>query len=96
MALIEHRGRRSDKVYQTPVMAFVENGSICVVLNYGAGSDWVRNVLAADAATVFHQKRQYKLTAPRVLPSESSELPDGVRTIGVKGRTALLGLLTPA
>ena len=53
MAIIEHRGRRSGKVYQTPVMAFVGNGSLCVVLNYGAGSDWVRNVLAADAATVF-------------------------------------------
>lgn len=33
MAIIEHRGRRSGEVYQTPVMAFVGNGSLCVVLN---------------------------------------------------------------
>ncbi|MDT5114585.1 MAG: hypothetical protein QOE30_324 [Mycobacterium sp.] len=96
MAIIEHRGRRSGTVYQTPVMAFVGNGSLCVVLNYGAASDWVRNVLAADAATVIHQRQRYKLTAPRVLPMDSAELPDGVRSIGIGGRDALHGKLSAA
>jgi deazaflavin-dependent oxidoreductase (nitroreductase family) len=94
MAVIEHRGRKSGAVYRTPVMAFVGESSVCVVLNYGAESDWVRNVLAADAATVIHRRQHYRLSTPRVLSIESSELPDGVRAIGITGRQALRGELT--
>ncbi|WP_232006281.1 nitroreductase family deazaflavin-dependent oxidoreductase [Mycobacterium sp. 852013-50091_SCH5140682] len=47
MAVIEHVGRKSGAGYRTPVMAFVDNSAITVVLNYGAHSDWVRNVEAA-------------------------------------------------
>lgn len=43
-AVIEHCGRKSGTGYQTPVMAFVEDGRLSVVLNYGKKSDWVRNV----------------------------------------------------
>jgi hypothetical protein len=42
MAVIEHAGRKSGKSYQTPVMAFVEDGALSVVLNYGPQSDWVQ------------------------------------------------------
>ena len=65
MAVIEHAGRKSGKSYQTPVMAFVEDGALSVVLNYGAQSDWVRNVQSAGYAVVVHQGKRYKLTAPR-------------------------------
>ena len=50
MAVIEHTGRKSGKPYRTPVMAFVDNKSVRVVLNYGEHSDWVRNVRAAGTA----------------------------------------------
>jgi deazaflavin-dependent oxidoreductase (nitroreductase family) len=96
MAVIEHRGRKSGNSYQTPVMAFVEDGSVSVVLNYGAKSDWVRNVEAAGSATVVHQRKRYKLTDPRVVPIDSPELPPGVRSVGVSSRSALHGTLTLA
>lgn len=69
MAVIEHTGRKSGKPYRTPVMAFVDDRSVSVVLNYGEHSDWVRNVRAAGAAEVHHRGRRYRLTEPRIIPA---------------------------
>jgi deazaflavin-dependent oxidoreductase (nitroreductase family) len=88
-AVIEHRGRNSGKTYQTPAMAFVEDGSLAVVLNYGEQSDWVRNVVAAGTAVVLHRGKRYTLSAPRIVSLDSPELPAGVRAIGVSERRAL-------
>jgi deazaflavin-dependent oxidoreductase (nitroreductase family) len=88
-AVIEHRGRNSGKTYRTPVMAFIEDGSLSVVLNYGEQCDWVRNVLAAGSAVVVNQGMRYTLSNPRVLPLDSPELPAGVRAIDIPERRAL-------
>lgn len=96
MAVIEHVGRTSRKRYRTPVMAFVEAATISVVLNYGTGSDWLRNVQAAGSAEVVHRGRRYRLTDPRVVPIGSTELPQAVRASSTPTRSALLGTLTPA
>jgi deazaflavin-dependent oxidoreductase (nitroreductase family) len=96
MAVIEHRGRKSRKEYRTPVMAFVEDGTISVVLNYGVKSDWVRNIEAAGSAVVVHRGERYKLADLRIFPTDSPELPPGVRAIGVYSRSAVKGTLGPA
>jgi deazaflavin-dependent oxidoreductase (nitroreductase family) len=96
MAVIEHRGRKSGRGYKTPVMAFVEDGHISVVLNYGAKSDWVRNIEAAGWASVVHQGKRYRLTDLRVIGVESPELPVGIRTLGALSRRALYATMTPA
>lgn len=69
MAVIEHTGRKSGRPYRTPVMAFVDDRSVSVVLNYGEHSDWVRNVRAAGIAEVVHRGRRYRLTEPRIIPA---------------------------
>ncbi|MEU0542096.1 nitroreductase family deazaflavin-dependent oxidoreductase [Nocardia sp. NPDC005978] len=94
-ALIEHVGRKSGKTFRTPVMAFVQDGTISVLLNYGTGSDWVRNIQAAGAAELVHRGRRYRLSEPRVLPSEAPELPVQVRQAGDGSSSALYGVLTP-
>ena len=78
-AVIEHRGRRSGKSYQTPVIAFVEGDSLSVVLNYGEQSDWVRNVMAAGSAQVVNHDKRYTLSHPRVVSNDSAELPVAVQ-----------------
>jgi deazaflavin-dependent oxidoreductase (nitroreductase family) len=93
MAIIEHVGRRSGTVYRTPVMAFIDDGTITVVLNYGAQSDWVRNVEAAGAAGVTHRGKYYRLTDPRTLPLGSPELPLAVQGTRTSARSALYGRL---
>jgi deazaflavin-dependent oxidoreductase (nitroreductase family) len=94
-AIIEHRGRRSGKTYRTPVMAFVEDGQLAVVLNYGEQSDWVRNVMAAGSAVVIHRRERYTLSAPRIVPLDSAELPAGVRSIGIAERQVLHATVLP-
>lgn len=71
MAVIEHTGRKSGRSFRTPVMAFVGDGTVSVVLNYGTQSDWVRNVQAAGSAGVVHRGKHYRLTEPRILPGDS-------------------------
>lgn len=48
--VISHRGRRSGRAYTTPVNVFRTAEGYAVALTYGAESDWVKNVEAADAA----------------------------------------------
>jgi len=88
-AVIQHRGRKSGKTYRTPVMAFIEDGNLSVVLNYGGQCDSVRNVLAAGSAVVVNQGKRYALSNPRVVPLDSPELPAGVRAIDIPERRAL-------
>jgi deazaflavin-dependent oxidoreductase (nitroreductase family) len=96
MAVIEHRGRRSGKLYRTPVMAFVESGRLSVVLNYGEGSDWVRNVVAAGSANVINAGKRYRLDNPRIMSSDSLELPEGVQALSGGRHRVLHGILQPA
>ncbi|GAA3214767.1 nitroreductase family deazaflavin-dependent oxidoreductase [Actinocorallia longicatena] len=94
-ALILHTGRKSGRTYRTPVMAFVQDGELVVMLNYGTESDWVRNIQAARTANVVHRGDRYRLADPRVLPADSPELPAKVRAAGTPGRSVLHGTLTP-
>ena len=96
MAVIEHRGRRSGGVYRTPIMAFVEGGKLTVVLNYGEGSDWVRNVLVAGSADVTSAGKRYHLDNPRIMSSDSNELPEGVQALRGGRHRVLHASLQPA
>ncbi|WP_439032921.1 nitroreductase family deazaflavin-dependent oxidoreductase [Gordonia terrae] len=93
MAVVEHVGRRSGRRYRTPVMVFVSGTTLRVVLNYGARSDWVRNVLAAQGAGVRHRGRRYRLIRPRVQPIAASGVPLSVRSDD--NRFVLRGTLEP-
>jgi deazaflavin-dependent oxidoreductase (nitroreductase family) len=65
-AIICHRGRRSGRLYRTPVIAFERERMLAVVILYGERSDWVQNVLAGPAQVV-RAGRTYELIAPRVV-----------------------------
>lgn len=93
MAVIEHRGRRSGRSYRTPVMAFVNDGLIWVVLNYGVNSDWVRNVLAVGNAEVTHRGKRFTLTDPEIVPVDAARLPPHIRSVGAPSRRVLCAVL---
>ncbi|RFU40001.1 nitroreductase family deazaflavin-dependent oxidoreductase [Actinomadura logoneensis] len=82
-AVIVHRGRTSGREYRTPVLAFRHGGELVVGLPYGAGSDWVRNVLAAGEAGVERLGRLRRLENPRVLDADTppAELPGVARRL---------------
>jgi deazaflavin-dependent oxidoreductase (nitroreductase family) len=66
-AVIVHVGRRSGRVYRTPVLAVRRGEELWVHLFYGAGSDWVRNLLAAGGGSVVRGGRTYRLSDVRVV-----------------------------
>lgn len=51
-ALLHHVGRRSGKVYVTPLTAHRSEDTIIVGLPYGTGVDWLRNLQAAGQGVV--------------------------------------------
>ena len=46
-AIVVHRGRKSGRIYRTPVNAFGIDDGFVIALTYGPDRDWVKNVLAA-------------------------------------------------
>lgn len=80
-----HRGRRSGRLYRTPVMAFVHGRTLAAVVLYGERSDWVRNVLAGGGQVV-RAGRTYELVSPRVVDSRDA--------VGISAAARVLGRLS--
>jgi deazaflavin-dependent oxidoreductase (nitroreductase family) len=83
-AIIVHRGRRSGRLYRTPVNAYRRGQVLAVVMLYGEESDWVRNLLAAGGGEVVRGGRTYELMRPRVVDAgdAAAELPAAARALG--------------
>jgi len=63
--ILTHIGRKSGKVYRTPINGFrVRNGFI-IALTYGSESEWVKNVLAAGGCELKTRGKEYQLFAPK-------------------------------
>src|SRR5688572_30555725 len=60
-SIIRHRGRRSGRAYATPVGAVPIDDGFVITLPYGTRAHWVRNVLAAGAATLVSEGRSYEV-----------------------------------
>jgi deazaflavin-dependent oxidoreductase (nitroreductase family) len=68
--VVVHTGRKSNRVYRTPVNIFPRPGGYVIALTYGPDSDWVRNVLASGGATLETRGRTLRLTRPRLVHDE--------------------------
>ena len=69
-AIVHHRGRRSGRVYSTPVNAFRDGDDYLIALTYGADADWVKNVLAAGGCEIVTRGRRVALTQPRIVTDQ--------------------------
>ncbi|MGO4617221.1 nitroreductase family deazaflavin-dependent oxidoreductase [Nocardia sp. 2YAB30] len=79
-AVVIHRGRKSGRVFRTPLWAFRREGGYVIALTYGPESDWVRNVLAAGGCQLEAGRRRYEVDTPRVYRDESaSDMPPFIR-----------------
>jgi deazaflavin-dependent oxidoreductase (nitroreductase family) len=81
-AVVSHVGRRSGRVYRTPVNLFRDGDRYVISLIYGSDSQWVRNVLAAGAVDIETRGRRVHLVAPEVVrDAERSLVPEPIRPI---------------
>ena len=51
-AIVHHRGRRSGRMYRTPVMAFPTETGYVFALTYGRDVDWVKNLMTSDGGSL--------------------------------------------
>jgi deazaflavin-dependent oxidoreductase (nitroreductase family) len=71
MGIIIHRGRRSGRLYQTPVNVFSVKDGYVFALTYGPDTDWVKNVLAAGGCELRTRGHATRLTSPRLYHDQS-------------------------
>lgn len=64
--VVLHHGRRSGRLYRTPVNVFPDEGGFWVALTYGRDVDWVKNVLAAGGCRILHLARRIDFVRPRL------------------------------
>jgi deazaflavin-dependent oxidoreductase (nitroreductase family) len=64
--IISRVGRKTGRVYRTPVNAFRTNDGYILALTYGSESDWVKNVLAAGSCELQTRRRRVRLSDPRI------------------------------
>src|SRR5919198_236048 len=50
--LVRHRGRRSGRVYATPVAVLRTDDGFLIPLPFGEGTDWARNLLSAGGGVL--------------------------------------------
>ena len=70
MAVVIHRGRRSGKRYETPVLIFANDKRVTLALTYGADVDWLKNVRASNGCRLVRRGREREATNPRMLSTE--------------------------
>lgn len=86
---LRHVGRRSGRVYLTPLEALPIGDAFVIPMTYGLRADWARNTLAAGGATLLREGQTLPLTRPRVvrLRDVDAALPIverlGLRALGV-------------
>jgi deazaflavin-dependent oxidoreductase (nitroreductase family) len=68
-SLVEHRGRRSGTNYRTPVTAFHIPDGFAVLLPYGEGRDWVKNLQSAGDGRIIMSGNVFQVSDPRIVPT---------------------------
>jgi deazaflavin-dependent oxidoreductase (nitroreductase family) len=67
LGILTHVGRRSGKVFRTPVNVFRAPNGFIVALTYSSQSEWVKNVLAAGGCELKNRGKKYQLSTPNVV-----------------------------
>jgi deazaflavin-dependent oxidoreductase (nitroreductase family) len=80
--IVTHRGRRSGRVYRTPVNVFRHGDDYLFFLTYGSDAQWVKNVLAAGSCSMETRGRVVELVEPELITDpELRPAPPHVRFV---------------
>jgi deazaflavin-dependent oxidoreductase (nitroreductase family) len=80
--ILTHVGRKSGKVYRTPINVFRASNGFIIALTYSGESEWVKNVLAAGGCELRTRGKKYQLSAPKVVPDPTRKrFPFPVRLV---------------
>src|SRR5262245_43080300 len=62
--ILTHVGRKSGKVYRTPINVFRAPNGFLIALTYSSQCEWVKNVLAAGSCELRTHGRKHEFSAP--------------------------------
>jgi len=65
--ILEHVGRKSGRVYRTPLTVFNTHEGVAILLSYGPDRDWLKNITAAGGGRLKRHGRTFAVTDPRVV-----------------------------
>jgi deazaflavin-dependent oxidoreductase (nitroreductase family) len=83
-SLIRHVGRKTGRVYETPVILARLGDDFVAELTYGPDVAWYRNVVAAGHCTVIHHGDEYQID--RIEPLDPAT---GLRAFGFPAEVVL-------
>jgi deazaflavin-dependent oxidoreductase (nitroreductase family) len=69
--IVRHVGRRSGKLYETPIIVSPVEDGFVIELTYGHDVDWHKNVLAAGGCTVVWHGKEYVINKIEPLDTET-------------------------
>lgn len=72
LASLQHVGRRSGHIYQTPVVAHPLGEGFVIALPYGAETDWCRNVFTAGTCLLRWHGQTFTLEQPELILPEAA------------------------
>jgi len=72
MGILEHVGRRSGRVYRTPLTVFSTDDGVAILLTYGPDRDWVKNLNAAGGGRLRRHGRTVPVRDPRVVTRDQA------------------------
>jgi deazaflavin-dependent oxidoreductase (nitroreductase family) len=71
-SVVKHQGRRTGRTYQTPVWAVPTEDGFVIAIVYGAGTDWLKNVVASGAAAIVDDGEACPVDRPEIVPIDSA------------------------
>jgi deazaflavin-dependent oxidoreductase (nitroreductase family) len=66
--VVRHAGRRSGRVYETPVVAARHGDFFLIALPYGSRTDWLQNVLSKGSAVIVANGQAHEVDQPELIP----------------------------
>jgi deazaflavin-dependent oxidoreductase (nitroreductase family) len=88
--LVRHRGRRSGRLYATPIAVVRTDDGFLIPLPFGERTDWCRNILSAGGGVLRWKGTDHEVTDPTVIAASAAErwfappLRAGLRAFGIK------------
>ena len=70
--VIHHVGRRSGRLYSTPIVADPTADGFVIPLPYGKDVDWLHNVQAAGQCTITWYGNEYKMHEPELIDAPTA------------------------
>jgi len=81
--VVHHTGRKSGRAFSTPIALGAKADFFFVPLPWGPGTDWCRNLVAANGGEIRYRGRDYRVTDPQVVTMEVARpaFPGPIRLI---------------